>query len=393
MAIAGGAGVFLSFTDLNYNLVFTFISVTGMIVVSYICFLGVYAWRRNVPASGIFLLAWVSPIFGFASIALLAQGLIEYSNLFYYSLGVGVLLEMALLSFALAGRINAVQLEKAQAQDRALTAEKHLAQNLVDTKARLEEQVRERTVQLETAIQEADEANRSKSEFLANMSHELRTPLNAIIGFSEIMEKQIVGPLGNEKYVDYASDIHGSGAHLLDIINDILDLSKIEAGAQELNLETFDVGELVEESVDLVRGRADQSGVTLLAPEIESRAQLNADRLRTKQILLNLLSNAVKFSDAGGTVEVYTRQTEAGEFEFRVADQGLGIASEDLEKVLLSFGQAADPTIRNQDGAGLGLPLSKALAELHGGSLEIESELGQGTTVTVRYPPERRANG
>ena len=304
-----------------------------------------------------------------------------------------VMLEMALLSFALAGRINAVQLEKAQAQDRALTAEKHLAQNLVDTKARLEEQVRERTVQLETAIQEADEANRSKSEFLANMSHELRTPLNAIIGFSEIMEKQIVGPLGNEKYVDYASDIHGSGAHLLDIINDILDLSKIEAGAQELNLETFDVGELVEESVDLVRGRADQSGVTLLAPEIESRAQLNADRLRTKQILLNLLSNAVKFSDAGGTVEVYTRQTEAGEFEFRVADQGLGIASEDLEKVLLSFGQAADPTIRNQDGAGLGLPLSKALAELHGGSLEIESELGQGTTVTVRYPPERRANG
>jgi PAS domain S-box-containing protein len=242
---------------------------------------------------------------------------------------------------------------------------------------------------LKIARDEADVANRSKSEFLANMSHELRTPLNAIIGFSEIMKSQTLGKMENERYLSYAADVFNSGEHLLGIINDILDLSKVEAGAQELNTEWFDVNDLAHESTELVRGRATQADVKLFIHDADPVLKINADRLRTKQILLNLLTNAVKFSNPGTRIDLSVSHNAEKGIEFKIADQGKGIAVEEMARVMEPFGQASDPMLRNQEGTGLGLPLSKVLAELHGGTLEMQSTVGEGTVVMVKYPAFR----
>jgi len=235
----------------------------------------------------------------------------------------------------------------------------------------------------------AQEANRAKSEFLANMSHELRTPLNAVIGFSEIIKSETFGPVGSPKYRDYAVDINASGHHLLELINDILDLSKVESGQDELHEEDIPIAEVIHSVVTLVKERADKNGVKLDIECPDALPALRADKRKLKQILVNLLSNAIKFTDAGGsvTLRIWFR-AESGHV-FQVADTGIGIAPENIPKALSPFGQIDSDLNRQYDGSGLGLPLTKGLAELHGGILDLQSTPGVGTTVTVRFPATR----
>jgi signal transduction histidine kinase len=244
--------------------------------------------------------------------------------------------------------------------------------------------------ELEKAKNAAESANLSKSQFLANISHELRTPLNAIIGFSSILMNQLFGALGDQKYLEYAKDINDSGAHLLDIINDILDLSKAEAGKLTLNYEEIQVSKVVSKSITILSERAAQGSVSLTSDVPKSLPFLVADRLRILQILLNLLSNGVKFTEAGGRVHVAvsTRET-AGEITHLIItceDTGIGMSSDDLDKAFQSFGQVDGGLNRKYEGTGLGLPLTKKLMELHFGRISITSELGNGTIVTLELP-------
>ena len=242
---------------------------------------------------------------------------------------------------------------------------------------------------LRAAREQAELANRTKSQFLANMSHELRTPLNAIIGFSAIIKDQAMGPVGDDTYVEYGADINSAGQHLLQLINDILDLSKIESGRDQLREEAIDVVISLGSIMRLLRERADDSGLRL---ELQAPAQtppLIADELKLKQIVVNLLSNAIKFTRRGGTVTLRVSADEQAGYVFEVVDDGIGIDPQNLPTALSVFGQIDGPLNRRRDGSGLGLPLTKALVELHGGIFEIESTLGVGTTARVLFPPDR----
>ena len=243
--------------------------------------------------------------------------------------------------------------------------------------------------ELTEARDEAQSANRTKSEFLAAMSHELRTPLNAIIGFSEMMNHEVFGPLNHDKYRDYAEDIHSSGSHLLELINDILDLSKVESGHEELYEEVIDVSRTVNSIIRLVDGRAEKHGVKLILDISDKPPPLFADERKLKQILVNLLSNAIKFTNPRGEVVLKVRGRMGEGYIFQVNDTGIGIASEDIPKVFSKFGQVDSALNRKYEGTGLGLPLTKCLIELHGGALEMESEVGVGTSLTVTFPAAR----
>jgi signal transduction histidine kinase len=241
---------------------------------------------------------------------------------------------------------------------------------------------------MRAAMLGAEAANRAKTEFLANMSHELRTPLNAIIGFSHLMMER-----GNDipisQITAYAQDINNAGQHLLTEVNRILDLAKIEAGRAELQEEWFDLLEAATTSTSFVRPQVDASGLTLILDVAPSLPTLYGDRQYFKQILINLLSNAVKFTPRGGSVTLAARITEDGWLEILVADTGIGIAENELWKALMPFTQVSSELSRRYEGTGLGLPLSKGFVELHGGTLGIDSKKGLGTTVTVRFPPQR----
>lgn len=238
------------------------------------------------------------------------------------------------------------------------------------------------------AKETAEHANRTKSEFLANMSHELRTPLNAIIGFSELMEGQIFGPL-QSNYLEYAGDIKGSGEHLLGIISDILDLSKVETGNLDIEEKELDIAELLASCQLMVAGRAQEAGVTMTFEVPNGLPAIYADPLRLKQILLNLLDNAIKFTPEEGRVTLLCAIKNNGDVGMTVRDTGAGIVEEDIPKILEKFGQIRDGHAHAHEGAGLGLAIANALTELHGGTLAIESEVGKGTTVEATFPHDR----
>jgi signal transduction histidine kinase len=244
---------------------------------------------------------------------------------------------------------------------------------------------------LRRAKDEAELASRSKTEFLANMSHELRTPLNAIIGFSDILMGQIFGPLGDQRYGDYARDIRDSGLHLLTLINDVLDVSKVEFGKVELIEEAVDIAAIAASCARLMRDRADTAGIRLVQDLASDLPLLQGDSRRLKQILLNLLSNAVKFTPSGGRVAIRAAAGADG-FRLTIEDTGIGIAKQDLEKAMRPFGQIDSRLARKYQGTGLGLPLARSMAELHGGRLEIDSTPGRGTVATL-WLPARRALG
>ncbi|MDP9127021.1 MAG: ATP-binding protein [Pseudomonadota bacterium] len=239
------------------------------------------------------------------------------------------------------------------------------------------------------AKEQADFANRSKSEFLANMSHELRTPLNAIIGFSEIIKGQMFGPSGQPQYVEYAQDIYDSGALLLSLINDILDMSKIEAGKRVLAEGVLNVGHIIDSIVRLMAARVALGKLHLHIKVPPTLPAMRGEEKALKQILTNLLTNAVKFTPEGGDITLTAEVGRAGELLMRVRDTGIGIAKDDIPVALSPFGQIESVLSRKNQGTGLGLPLTRALTELHGGTLEIESRLGAGTTVVVTFPAER----
>ena len=236
----------------------------------------------------------------------------------------------------------------------------------------------------------AEIANRSKTEFLANMSHELRTPLNAIIGFSQVMAGEMLGPIATAKYVGYARDIAASAEHLLGIINDILDVSKLEAGRLELIEEDLDIGRAIGELMRLVEQKARAAEVRIVLKLPPGLPRLRADGRKFKQILLNLVGNAIKFSQPGGEIDIIVRN-DAGAITIAVADRGVGMDQGEVEVAVSRFGQVASAWSRNHAGTGLGLPLAIGLTELHGGTLSIQSSKGVGTTVTVRFPRERSA--
>jgi signal transduction histidine kinase len=262
-----------------------------------------------------------------------------------------------------------------------------MAAQLQESYADLEQKVADRTREVEEKSLELEQASQHKSEFLANMSHELRTPLNAIIGFSEVLTERMFGDL-NEKQEEYLKDILSSGQHLLSLINDILDLSKVEAGRMELEIGEFSLPEALQNGLMMIRERASNHGIALSLDVDPALGGIEADERKVKQVIFNLLSNAVKFTPDGGQIDVSAHLDEP-DVLIVVRDSGIGISPEDQERLFEEFRQVGEGS-RQAEGTGLGLALSKRFVELHGGSIRVESEVGAGSTFTVRLPLERR---
>jgi signal transduction histidine kinase len=241
--------------------------------------------------------------------------------------------------------------------------------------------------ELVAARHAAEEASAQKSDVLAKISHEIRTPLNAIIGFAEVMLEERFGPIGNDRYKDYLRDVHASGAHVISLVNDLLDLAKIEAGRMDLSFKSVSLNELVSSCVMLLQPQAGRDRIVMRTSFAQKLPPVVADERSVRQIVLNLVSNAIKFTDAGGQVIVSTALTDRGEAAFRVRDTGIGMTEQEIEAALEPFRQLA--TSRKRGGTGLGLPLTKALVEANRGALQISSNPNEGTLVEVIFPPTR----
>ncbi|OYX90956.1 MAG: ATPase, partial [Caulobacter sp. 35-67-4] len=273
-------------------------------------------------------------------------------------------------------------------QEEARRLNEEQLQNAVAGLERSQEQLAELARKYEMEKVKAEGANKAKSEFLANMSHELRTPLNAINGFSEIMMNEMFGQLGDQRYKGYSQDIHNSGQHLLALINDILDMSKIEAGKMNLKFEPLNLEDVAEDAVRLVRNRAEAAGLKLVI-DFPQLPEIEADYRAVKQVLLNLLSNAIKFTPRAGsvTIRAEVRRDPLGErVRVSVQDTGIGIAKDDLARLARPFEQVESQLSKTTQGTGLGLALTKSLIEMHDGSLEMTSTPGEGTTVSFILP-------
>jgi signal transduction histidine kinase len=267
---------------------------------------------------------------------------------------------------------------------RAIRDEERWSGALIERETQLSKQA----IELASARDLAETANRARGEFLANMSHELRTPLNAVLGFSEILEKELFGPLGDARYREFAQDIHKSGRHLLEVIGNILDLAKVDAGRLELYEDDIDIVEIMQICGRLMTEAASAGGVMLEVRPPAERPFIHGDATRIRQIFLNLLSNAVKFTPAGGSV-ILSGQADEGGFAFSVIDTGIGMTEDEAVMAMQPFRQIDSSLSRRYQGTGLGLPLTKSLVSLHGGALDIRSAPGQGTTVTVWLPRQR----
>ena len=244
---------------------------------------------------------------------------------------------------------------------------------------------------LHAAKEQAETANRTKTDFLANISHELRTPLNSILGFAELIQSEPFGKIGDKRYREYISDIHGSGTHLLNVINEILDVSRVEAGMLDIADDAVDLREAFQICLTMVADRASKAGVEIKVELPDDIPVLTADPTRFKQIVLNLLSNAVKFTPPEGRIVLSAARADDGGLRVQVADTGIGIPDTALPSIFEPFVQVENVQQRSHEGAGLGRTLVKSLTELHGGTVSAESVPGEGTVVTVTFPAERLA--
>lgn len=319
----------------------------------------------TVPASA---MAGSVPVVAAAAIAFIGR-----NEILYYAMAV---LAVGAEGFflLLSGRFYSATLEalKSRAEKDSLIAELETAKAISDE-----------------ARRRAEEANLAKSRFLATMSHELRTPLNAILGFSEVMKGEVLGPIENANYKDYARDIHSSGEHLLNLINEILDLSRIEAGRYKLHEEPVNLAHLVEECQHLVQLKARNKDITITVNAEHDLPRLWADARAVRQVVLNLLSNAVKFTQPGGRIEIRVGWTSGGGQYVSVSDNGPGIPEEEIPIVLSAFGQGSIALKAAEDGTGLGLPIVQALMHTHDGKFELSSKLREGTTATAIFPKSR----
>ncbi len=299
--------------------------------------------------------------------------------------------------------MEAVITERTRALRQEIAERQSAERALQQANEQLEERVRARTRELEQEIAErrrieaevfaakelAEQANRAKTVFLANMSHELRTPLNSIIGFTDLLNRQVLGPLGSPKYLEYVRDVNDAGRHLLELINDLLDISRVEIQAFQLNESDVDVGRLLRACARMTSDKTRNACLDLEIDVPGTLPALRGDERRLRQIVLNLLSNARKFTPSGGRIRMSAAIDADDRLSFAVADTGIGIAAKDLEVVMSMFGQVDDHLTRRHQGAGLGLPLSRRLAELHGAILSLQSEPGKGTMVKVTFPSSR----
>jgi two-component system, cell cycle sensor histidine kinase PleC len=290
--------------------------------------------------------------------------------------------------------MTAADITAIKLQDEARRLNEAQLREVVDNLERSQAELADLAAKYEAEKIRAEGANKAKSEFLANMSHELRTPLNAINGFSEIMVGEMFGAMGDPRYKEYAQDILSSGQHLLALINDILDMSKIEAGKMNLRFEPMRLQDVIEDAARLMRNRADAAGLELKV-DLPALPEVEADYRALKQVILNLLSNAVKFTPTGGAVTVggeFRRKGRDEEVLIQINDTGIGISPDDLTRLAQPFEQIESQHSKTQQGTGLGLALTKALVEMHNGALDIASTPGEGTIVTITLPVRHPAS-